>query len=234
MATLQKIRNKAGLLVIVIGVALLAFIIGDFLNSGQAFFRMSQDKVVVVNGKKVTTQEFSELVNRRTEEMQAMFRQQYGMSLPEGYSARINKDVFDQIVQEMVISDAAANVGVQVSKEELTDLLQGDHIAPQIQQMFPSKAELLNFLQVIFNDDLSQYPENVIEQIQDYRTKWIALEQDVKKQRLSEKYLNLVLKTMAPNKYDLQASYDNGRKSVEFAYALQPYSSVADKDITIT
>lgn len=63
MATLQKIRNKAGLLVIVIGVALLAFIIGDFLNSGQAFFRMSQDKVVVVNGKKVTTQEFSELVN---------------------------------------------------------------------------------------------------------------------------------------------------------------------------
>ena len=73
--------------------------------------------------------------------MQAMFRQQYGMSLPEGYSARINKDVFDQIVQEMVISDAAANVGVQVSKEELTDLLQGDHIAPQIQQMFPSKAE---------------------------------------------------------------------------------------------
>lgn len=39
---------------------------------------------------------------------------------------------------------------------------------------------------------------------------------------------------MAPNKYDLQASYDNGRKSVEFAYALQPYSSVADKDITIT
>ena len=150
MATLQKIRNKAGLLVIVIGVALLAFIIGDFLNSGQAFFRMSQDKVVVVNGKKVTTQEFSELVNRRTEEMQAMFRQQYGMSLPEGYSARINKDVFDQIVQEMVISDAAANVGVQVSKEELTDLLQGDHIAPQIQQMFHSKAELLNFLQVIF------------------------------------------------------------------------------------
>lgn len=101
----------------------------------------------------------------------------------------------------------------------MTDLLQGDHIAPQIQQMFPSKAELLNFLQVIFNDDLSQYPENVIEQIQDYRTKWIALEQDVKKQRLSEKYLNLVLKTMAPNKYDLQASYDNGRKSVEFAYA---------------
>ena len=35
MATLQKIRGKAGLLVGVIGVALLAFIVGDLLNSGQ-------------------------------------------------------------------------------------------------------------------------------------------------------------------------------------------------------
>ena len=150
------------------------------------------------------------------------------------YSERISKYVFDQIVREMVISAAAAQVGIKVSKEELTDMLQGDHIAPQVQQMFSSKAELLNFLQVIFSDDLSQYPDNVVEQIMDYRTKWINLEQDVKKQRLSEKYLGLVLKTMAPNKYDLQASYENGRKSVAFNYALQPYSSVADKDITIS
>ena len=113
-------------------------------------------------------------------------------------------------------------------------MLQGDHIAPQIQQMFSNKAELLNFLQVVFNDDLSQYSDDVVEQILDYRTKWISLEQDVKKQRLSEKYLGLVLKTMAPNKYDLQASYDNGRKSVAFDYALQPYSSISDNDITIT
>ena len=154
--------------------------------------------------------------------------------VPEGYSARINKEVFDQIVQEMLISDAAASVGVKVSKEELSDMLQGDHIAPQIQQMFSNKAELLNFLQVVFNDDLSQYSDDVVEQILDYRTKWINLEQDVKKQRLSEKYLGLILKTMAPNKYDLQASYDNGRKSVAFDYALQPYSSISDNDITIT
>ncbi|MCD7710511.1 MAG: SurA N-terminal domain-containing protein [Porphyromonadaceae bacterium] len=234
MATLQKIRNKAGFLVFIIGIALLAFIIGDFINSGQAFFRMAQDKVVVVNGKKVTTLEFSELVNRRTEELQNMFRQQYGMSLPEGYSARINKDVFDQLVQEMVISDAAAAVGIEISKEEMADMLQGDHIAPQIQQMFSSKAELLNFLQVIFSDDLSQYPENAVEQIMDYRTKWLDIEQEVKKQRISDKYLNLLLKTMAPNKYDLQASYENGNTTVAFDYALQPYTSVSDGDITIS
>ena len=35
MATLEKIRSKAGLLVLVVGLALFAFIIGDFLNSGS-------------------------------------------------------------------------------------------------------------------------------------------------------------------------------------------------------
>ena len=38
MATLNKIRSKAGLLVVIIGVALLAFIVGDFLNSGHTFY----------------------------------------------------------------------------------------------------------------------------------------------------------------------------------------------------
>ena len=46
MATLEKIRSKAGLLVLVVGVALFAFIIGDFLNSGSTYFRQSQETVV--------------------------------------------------------------------------------------------------------------------------------------------------------------------------------------------
>ena len=45
MATLEKIRSKAGLLVLVVGVALFAFIIGDFLNSGSTYFRQSQETV---------------------------------------------------------------------------------------------------------------------------------------------------------------------------------------------
>ncbi|MGL4806018.1 MAG: SurA N-terminal domain-containing protein, partial [Bacteroidales bacterium] len=45
MAALETIRNKAGLLVGVIGLALFAFVIGDFLNSGSSFFRSQQDKV---------------------------------------------------------------------------------------------------------------------------------------------------------------------------------------------
>ncbi|MDR0769390.1 MAG: SurA N-terminal domain-containing protein, partial [Dysgonamonadaceae bacterium] len=62
MATLEKIRNKAGLLVGAIGVALFAFIIGDFLNSGSSFFQQHKEKIVIVDGQSIGYQEFMQKV----------------------------------------------------------------------------------------------------------------------------------------------------------------------------
>ena len=46
MATLQTIRNRGGLLVsIVIGIALVAFIVGDALNSGSRIFNGDRNQV---------------------------------------------------------------------------------------------------------------------------------------------------------------------------------------------
>lgn len=67
MATLEKIRSKAGLLVLVVGVALFAFIIGDFLNSGSTYFRQSQEKVAEVDGEVIKIQEFQDRVDEMTE-----------------------------------------------------------------------------------------------------------------------------------------------------------------------
>ena len=51
MATLEKIRSKAGLPVLVVGLALFAFIIGDFLNSGSTYFRQSQERIAEIDGE---------------------------------------------------------------------------------------------------------------------------------------------------------------------------------------
>ena len=70
MATLEKIRSKAGLLVLVVGVALFAFIIGDFLNSGSTYFRQSQEKIAEVDGVVIKIQEFQ----NRVDEMNEMYK----------------------------------------------------------------------------------------------------------------------------------------------------------------
>ena len=67
MATLEKIRSKAGLLVLVVGVALFAFIIGDFLNSGSTYFRQSQETVAEVDGEVIKIQEFQDRVDENAD-----------------------------------------------------------------------------------------------------------------------------------------------------------------------
>ena len=52
MATLEKIRSKSVLLFVIIIVALLAFILGDFLTSGRTYFGSGMT-VAQVGEKKV-------------------------------------------------------------------------------------------------------------------------------------------------------------------------------------
>ena len=53
MATLGKIRNHGVLLLIVIGIALLIFIVTDFVNNGSTFFRDQKANVGSIDGEKI-------------------------------------------------------------------------------------------------------------------------------------------------------------------------------------
>ena len=241
MATLQKIRNQAGLLVIVIGLAMLAFIIGDFLTSGSTFFNMNRDKVAVVNGKRITVEEFQMRVNRAVEEEQMRYRTQYNRSMPEERSSQINKEIFDRMVSEMVLSDATKELGLGVSAEELQDLLTGDNLSMQVIQLFGDprtgevdQARIKEFIQYIFSDDQSQYTPEELERINEQRNFWIELEKSVKEERLMTKLFTAIQKSLQPNDLDLEASFNESLNMVDFVYASQMYTAIPDSTVTVT
>lgn len=241
MATLQKIRNQAGLLVIVIGLAMLAFIIGDFLTSGSTFFNMNRDKVAVVNGKRITVEEFQMRVNRAVEEEQMRYRTQYNRSMPEERSSQINKEIFDRMVSEMVLSDATKEMGLGVSAEELQDLLTGDNLSMQVIQLFGDprtgevdQARIKEFIQYIFSDDQSQYTPEELERINEQRNFWIELEKSVKEERLMTKLFTAIQKSLQPNDLDLEASFNESLNMVDFVYASQMYTAIPDSTVTVT
>lgn len=241
MATLQKIRNKAGLLVVIIGLAMLAFIIGDFLHSGSTFFRMNQDKVAVVNGKRITVEEFQARVNQAVEEEQMRYRRDYNMSMPEGRSAQINKEIFDRMVSEQVLKDITEQLGIGVSSAEMEELLKGDNVSPQIVQLFGNpqtgevdRARINEFLQHIFSDDQSGYTEEQLRQVDQQRRFWLELEKSVKEERLMTKLFTAIQKSLQPNDLDLQASFEETDKSVDIIFASQLYTAIPDSAVTVT
>lgn len=241
MATLQKIRNQAGLLVIVIGLAMLAFIIGDFLTSGSTFFHMNRDKVAVVNGNRITVEEFQMRVNRAVEEEQMRYRTQYNRSMPEERSSQINKEVFDRMVSEMVLTDATREMGLGVSARELQDLLTGDNISMQVVQLFGDprtgevdRARINEFIQFLFSDDQSQYTPEELQRINEQRAFWLDLEKSVKEERLMTKLFTAIQKSLQPNDLDLESSFNESLNMVDFVYASQMYTAVPDSAVTVT
>ena len=126
MATLEKIRSKAGLLVLVVGLALFAFIIGDYLNSGSTYLRQSQERIAEIDGEVVKIQDYQ----GRVDEMAEMYKMQSGSAgLPEEYMTLIRQSVFDAMVQEVVLAEATAKLGMGVRPEEMFDIVQGKNIS---------------------------------------------------------------------------------------------------------
>ena len=188
MATLEKIRKRAGLLAVVIGFALLAFIMGDLLNSGQTLFRMSADKVAEVNGERISTGQYQERVDEITEAMKLQTGQS---ALSNEMSIQINQNAYESLINEILIDDATQKIGMTVSSEELADILQGDNISPMIQQLFRNpqtgqfdKSMLLGFLQNILSIEEGALGGAQAEQLMMYKNFWLYLEKSIKQQRL--------------------------------------------------
>ena len=240
MATLEKIRSKAGLLVLVVGVALFAFIIGDFLNSGSTYFRQSQETIAEIDGEVVKIQEFQ----NRVDEMTEMYKMQTGSaSLPEEYMAQIRQSVFDGMVQDVVLNEATSEIGMTVCPEELFDMVQGENISPMIQQMQMfvnpqtgafDKTALLNFLKTIDEDNIASYPADQQAQLLQARQYWMFWEKNIKRQRLEQKYTTLLSKAVSANKLDAKDAFDGTVASADIVYVMQPYSSIPDSTIQVS
>ena len=240
MAKLEKIRSKAGLLVLVVGLALFAFIIGDFLNSGSTYFRQSQERIAEIDGEVIKIQDYQ----ARVDEMTEIYKMQSGSaSLPEEYMTQIRQSVFDGMVQEIVLDEATQKLGMVVGPEELFDMVQGENISPLIQQMQMfvnpqtgafDKSALLTFLKQIDVDNIATYPAEQQAQLQQAQRFWMFWEKNIKRQRLESKYTTLLSKAIAANALDAKAAFDESVENSDIVYAMQSYATIPDSTIAVS
>jgi peptidyl-prolyl cis-trans isomerase D len=240
MATLQKIRNKAGLLAIIIGLALFAFIIGDFLNSGSSLFRQSQKKIAKIGDYTLEYEEYE----ARIQEMEDVYKIQTGQSSPdESTVAQLRESVFENIVREKLLDQQAEKLGIAVTGKEVFAMINGANVHPMIQQLpiFTNpqtgrfdRTMMLNFLRTIQTEDLSSYPADAQEQIVQLKKYWLFWENTLKYARLEEKINALLSKAVQANSLDAKASFDERSTNINMLYTCIPYTSLSDADFKVS
>ncbi|QRX64694.1 SurA N-terminal domain-containing protein [Dysgonomonadaceae bacterium zrk40] len=237
MATLQKIRDKGTLLVIVIGVALLAFVLGDLLTSGTTLFGKAQDKAFVVNGEVISTKDYADKITE-FEEFQKMVSGQ--SSLDENTSAQIREAVYQQMVRQRLLENQTDKLGLSVSKEEINDLVHGEFISPVLQQlpffvdpqtgMF-SRTALVDFLNTINMPSPNPEEQSIVNQ---YKSLWLFIEEMVRTQRLEEKYTSLLSSAVITNDAEAKSNFELTQQNADMAYVVQNYFTIPDTVVTVT
>ena len=117
MATLQNIRSKGPLLVIVIGLALFAFIAGDAWKVMQP--HQAHD-VGEVNGDALSAQEYQNLVEEYTEVVKLM---RGVTALNDEQTNQVRDEVWRSYVNNKLIEKEAKALGLTVSAAEIQDIL---------------------------------------------------------------------------------------------------------------
>lgn len=222
MAVIGKIRQRSGLLIAVIGIALAAFVLGDFAkSSGKREFHVG-----TVDGENISIQDFNKKFEDNAEATRQQ-RQTERLSQDELFSLR--ESTWNQMVQEIIMQREYDDLGLVVSTEELFDLVQGPN---------PHPAIISNFT----NPETGQYDRNlVLNYLQNLdnmqpaaKEQWLRFEQYLKEDRLSTKYQNLINKAYYIPKAMAEMIYHEKNDKADVEYVGVRYASIADSLVTLT
>ena len=236
MATLQTIRSKGPLLVIVIGLALFAFIAGDAWKILQP--HQGKQDVGEVNGETLSAQDYQKMVD----ELSEVIKLTNGLnSLNEDQLSNVKDQVWQSYANNKLIAAEAEKLGLTVTDAELQAIIdQGTH--PMLMQTpFRNpqtgafdKDMLKKFLVDYANLNNSQMPAQYVEYYQTLGNFWKFIEKSLRQSTLAEKYQNLIMRSLISNPVAAEDAFKGRTEQSDMLLAAVPYSSIADSTVQVS
>lgn len=219
MAILGTIRKNFWLVVVLLGMALASFVLMDMVGAGNR--NASVDTFMgEVGDNKIDYREFQNME-------QALYS---GSSSSADVYARRNY-LWNFFVEKAIVDQESEKLGFVVSDNELEELEFGPNYSPIIQQRFanPSTGRLDA---VQLNNFRQQYETDQLQPNQ--RAFWETQKNEIKKENLKSKLVNLVSKGMYVPTWQLQTNHNDLNEKVEFDYVRIPYSDIPEEELALT
>ena len=235
MAALGKIRKRGVTLVIIIGLGLFAFIAEEAFRSCEATKNQQRQQVGEVLGNKINVQEFQALVD----EYQEVIKLTQGRdNLTEEELNQVKDQVWNQFINEQIISNEAKKIGLTVTNEELQNILK-EGTNPMLRQSPFVNQQTGRFDITMLTKFLADYKKNAgnpqlaesYERIYKY---WQFIEKQLRTQTLAQKFQGLVVGSLLSNPVSAKMAFDAQNQENDILLASIPYSSINDNDVKVS
>lgn len=229
MATLQTIRNRGGLLVsIVIGLALVAFVAGDFFSSGSSVLSSKRNQVGEIAGEGVSIIDFQNRLSKN-EEMVKMMNN--SSTLTEEQQTMLRENTWQQIVMEALMNKEYDELGINVSSDELYDMLLGENMSPAVRQLFADpntgSVDIERARMIIRN--LIEAPANTPQ-----KAYWLNMEEEIATSRKMSKYNGIIAKALFITDEQAKENAGNNASKTDISYIVKNYSTIEDSTIQVS
>ncbi len=221
MAAIGNIRKHYGLLVAFVGLALLAFVLGDLFKSTNSRQGMN---VASVGKEKITYQDYSNMVNMNLENAKA----NNGGTITTEQNYSIHASTLEQMIRDIVFKKEYKALGLAVSSDELFDQFLGETPNQYVVSSFTGADGKFNreLVETYLRDFQTLSP--------DMKANWLNFERAIKEDRLYTKYDNLLKKSFyLPTKIAARYYSDKNDKTSAEVYAVR-YNTIADSTVVIT
>ena len=215
------------MIAIAVGAALLAFILGDFLNSSYSIFGQNQFNMGEVNGETISYQDFMEKVNERENFIKLVTNQS---TLSGDMQDQIREYVWEDMIRENVIGVNAKKLGIAASDDELINMIKTGNVTQTIRQLFanPQTGMYDPSIVMSFLSDQRQETRAANQYVWDY------LERELRENRVSSKYFNMIASGLCVTTSEVEQEFADRTTISDVKFVSLPYSDVKDEEIQVS
>ncbi len=222
MAIIGNIRKHSGLVVIIVGVAIAAFVIGDFSKKTA---RNTND-IGTVNGESIPYAEFNAKVEKNLE----LQKENSGSDkITDQETYQLRQSTWTSTVKELLMGEEFDELGLTVSPEELFDQVQGKQPHRFILQYFKDPKTGQYSPSVVLN-----YLKNLDKMEPKAKNQWLQFEKAIKDDRRDSKFNTLITKGYYVPKAFLKRDFINQSKALKVLSVAPALTSISDSSIKLT
>lgn len=218
MISLDNLRKRSGLLMGGVGVAMGAFLLGDLMSSGSSLLNGGQGVIGAVNDEVIDYREFE----TEAQNLDRIFNSRQDRNV-------LRDNLWNDKVNDVIMGEQYSELGLAISAEELAGLTFGYNSGEM-------SATAKQFFGVTGQDVTAAQLAGVIQQIHDNDPqRWMYFENVIRKERLGQKYVNLIRNGLSASTIDAEVYYNEQGTQASGRYLFKAFDTnieVSDSDIS--
>ncbi|MBT8283375.1 MAG: SurA N-terminal domain-containing protein [Muriicola sp.] len=216
MAILENIRKRTTVLILIIGMALFAFVIsGIFTSDGFSGGKVGSS-VGEINGEEISIDDFRQKLERATR-----------TSGQSASSMQLVNNIWNQIERNTLLDQQIEALGIDIEQDQIIEVIKSSPGLAQNPQFADDNGQ---FDERKFRDFILELKINAPAQYED----WLQDEQAIIENAKQQVYFNLVRAGMGATLKEGELDYKLANDKVDIRYVRVPFASIPDSTITVT